>query len=161
MQGCPAAHMTQTGKVHFRRVRKKETKTLLDCLDEESKRNFTHDIYAKEIRLDLGAFIGGRMTAYGFLKFNTQTFRKDLCNLGLVVHQEYRSKGIGSLFVQKLIEEATKRGIRKIWINVYSDNPRAMKFWFQQGFQIEGFLKDNENWNGRFRSMFQMCMFLQ
>lgn len=156
----PTRNMRQSKTINFRRVTKKEIRRLLDHLDEEGRKNFTHDIYAKEQRLDLGGFIGGRMAAYGFLKFNEQSFRKDLCNLGLVVHHEYRGKGIGTLSVQKLIEEARKRRIRKIWINVYTDNPKAVKFWLEQGFQIEGFLKDNENWDGRLRSMFQMCMFL-
>lgn len=161
MGRCPTRNMRQSKKIHFRRVMKKEIRRLLDHLDEEGRKNFTHDIYAKEQRLDLGGFIGGRVAAYGFLKFNEQPFRKDLCNLGLVVHHEYRGKGVGALFVQKLIEEARKRYIRKIWINVYSDNPRAVRFWLEQGFQMEGFLRDNENWDGMFRSMFQMCMFLR
>jgi len=144
----------------FRKVTTRQIQKLLDGLDEEGKRDFTHDIQTKENRLDLGAYVGGRIVAYGFLKFNAQPFRKDLCNLGLLVHQEYRGKGIGTLFVQKLIEEARKKNIRKIWINSYSDNPRAVRFWLEQGCQIEGFLKDNENWDGELRSMFQMCIFL-
>ena len=160
MGRCSTRNMRKSKEIHFKRVTKEEIRRLLDHLDEEGRKNFTHDIYMKEQRLDLGAFIGNRMAAYGFLKFNEQPFRKDLCNLGLVVHHKYRGKGIGTLFVQKLIEEARKRHIRKIWINVYSDNPRAVKFWLEQGFQIEGFLKDNENWDGRLRSMFQMCLFI-
>jgi RimJ/RimL family protein N-acetyltransferase len=144
----------------FRKVTTRQIQRLLDELDEEGKRNFTHDIQTKENRLDLGAYVRGRMVAYGFLGFNEQPFRKDLCNLGLLVHQEYRGKGIGTLFVQKLIEEARKRNIRKIWISSYSENPRTVKFWLEQGFQIEGFLKDNENWDGELRSMVQMCIFL-
>jgi len=154
------ARSYKSEKIHFKGVTKKEIQRMLDSLDEEGRKNFTHDIYIKEQRLDLGAFIGDKMAAFGFIKFNKQSFRKDLCNLGLVVHQEYRGKGVGTSFVQKLIKEARKRNVRKIWINVYSDNPRAVKFWLEQGFQIEGFFKDNENWDGNLRSMFSMCMFL-
>jgi GNAT superfamily N-acetyltransferase len=160
MERHRTGNVRQGKEIHFIRVIKKEIRGLLDYLDEEGRRNFTHDIYMKEQRLDLGAFVGSKMVAYGFLKLNKQPFRKDLCNLGLVVHHEYRGKGIGALFVKKLIEEARNKYIRKIWINVYSDNSRAVKFWLEQGFQIEGFLKDNENWDGSLRSMFQMCMFL-
>jgi len=154
-------NIRQNKEIHFKKVTKAEIQKLLDDLDEEGRRNFTHDIYLKEQRLDLGAFIGSRMAAYGFLKFNEQPFREDLCNLGLVVHHEYRGKCVGALFVQKLIEEARRKGIRKIWIGAYADNPRAVKFWLKQGFQIEGFLKDNENWDGKLRSIFQMCLFLR
>jgi len=160
-EGNCSRDVRQGKELHFKKVSRAEIQKLLDDLDEEGRRNFTHNIYLKEQRLDLGAFIGSRMAAYGFLKFNQQSFRKDLCNLGLVVHHEYRGKGVGASFVQKLIEEARKKGIRKIWIGVYSDNPRAVKFWLEQGFQIEGFLKDNENWDGKLRSMFQMYMFLR
>jgi len=160
MKGYYNKTKTQSNDVHFKRVSKKEIQRLLGSLDEEGRKNFTHNVYVKEQRLDLGAFIDDRMVAYGFLKFNQQPFRRDLCNLGLVVHHEYRGKGVGGVFVQKLIEEARKRNIRKIWINSYADNSKAMKFWLEQGFQIEGFLKNNENWDGNLRSMFQMCMFL-
>lgn len=153
--------ITPNEEISFKKVTKKEIQGLLDNLDDESKRNFTHDIYAEEERLDLGAFLKNKMIAYGFLNFNKQPFRKDLCNLGLVVHPEWQGRGIGTKFVQKLIEEAKKMKIRKIWLNVYSDNPRAARFWLEQGFEKEGFLKDNENWNGYLRSMIQMCMFLQ
>lgn len=144
----------------LRRVNKSQIQGLLNRLDVSDSRNFTHDIFAREERLDLGAFVSGSIVAYGFLKFNKQSFRRDLCNLGLVVHQNYRHRGVGTVFVRKLIEEARKRQIRKVWINVYSDNTEGVAFWIKRGFQIEGFLKDNENWNGTFRSMFQMCMFL-
>ena len=93
-------------ELYFKKVMEKDIQELLDHLDKHGKKNFTHDISTEEQRLDLGGFVKDTLMAYGFLKFNNQSFRKDLCCLGLVVHQKYRSKGIGSSFVKKLIEEA-------------------------------------------------------
>ena len=53
-------------------------------------------------------------------------------NMG--VSPEYRSKGIGLKLMEKCLEVAKEKGFKKAYVNAYSDNVGAVKFYEKNGF---------------------------
>ncbi|MBL9049040.1 MAG: GNAT family N-acetyltransferase [Tabrizicola sp.] len=53
---------------------------------------------------------------------------------GICVARQHRSKGIGSLLLSALYEEAAERGYRSIRLDVIKDNWRARALYERQGF---------------------------
>lgn len=53
-------------------------------------------------------------------------------NMG--VSPSYRSKGIGSQLIEKVLELAKKKGFQKVYVNTYSDNIKAIDFYEKSGF---------------------------
>lgn len=50
------------------------------------------------------------------------------------IHHEYTGKGIGTLVLKKLEDEARKRGIKKLLVNISSENINSIKFHEKNGF---------------------------
>ena len=57
----------------------------------------------------------------------------------------YRSLGIGSKLLKTVISDLRQRGFRQAVLNVAKDNPRAIQFYKQHGFQIIG--EDSGDWS--------------
>lgn len=59
------------------------------------------------------------------------------------LHQIYvleraRSGGVGAALLQAVIAEARARGAASLWLGVWSQNPRAVRFYERHGFAIVG-----------------------
>lgn len=59
----------------------------------------------------------------------------------LAIHPQFQNRGIGSRFMQELIEKVKSDGIKRIDLCVEADNPTAQNFYKKLGFQQEGILK--------------------
>lgn len=67
---------------------------------------------------------------------------KHVASLGtLATHPKFQRKGIGTQFMQALIEKLKAEGIKRIDLCAEADNPRALTFYKKLGFQCEGVLK--------------------
>lgn len=53
-------------------------------------------------------------------------------NMG--VSPDYRSKGIGSQLIEKVLEEARERGFKRAYVSSYSGNTKAVNFYEKKGF---------------------------
>ncbi len=64
------------------------------------------------------------------------SYRKSRCaeiqNMG--VSPDYRSKGIGSMLIQRCLGWARTKGYRKVYVNAYFGNKQAIKFYKKYGF---------------------------
>lgn len=58
--------------------------------------------------------------------------------IAIAVDPEYRNQGIGTALMHEIIERLRMRGVRKIWLEVRKSNKRAIKFYKQLGFKIDG-----------------------
>lgn len=56
----------------------------------------------------------------------------------LYVLQEYFERKIGQLLFNDSIELARQHKQKGIWLNVWTGNPRALRFYEKQGFKIKG-----------------------
>jgi ribosomal protein S18 acetylase RimI-like enzyme len=57
----------------------------------------------------------------------------EIDNMG--VSPNYRSKGIGSQLIKKVLELAKEKGFQKAYVNAYSDNVKAIDFYEKSGFK--------------------------
>lgn len=56
----------------------------------------------------------------------------------LYVLARARSAGVGARLLDAVVDEARRRGARCLWLGVWSENPRAVRFYRRHGFAIVG-----------------------
>jgi putative acetyltransferase len=81
--------------------------------------------------------------------------------LGMGVLSEYRGKGLGTLLLQACLEHASKIGLEKVELSVYSTNVVAIGLYKKFGFQQSGLIKSYRKLNGRYFDCVQMELFLR
>ena len=57
----------------------------------------------------------------------------------IVIDKKLQSKGLGTIFFQKIEEWALQKSYQSISLNTYLSNSRSHKFYFNQGCNILGF----------------------
>lgn len=76
----------------------------------------------------------------GYLKLNSdgaQTELQDPHALEIeriYVSQEYHGKRVGQMLYEKAIEIAEERGLQYVWLGVWENNDRAVRFYTKNGF---------------------------
>jgi len=94
------------------------------------------------------------------LKFNPQETLKHKAELGLTVHDDYQNMGIGTALLNHLIDIARTKKLHKVWLQVSTDNDRAINVYKKAGFTIEGKLCKESCINGKYRDEYRMVLFL-
>ncbi|MGW6911391.1 N-acetyltransferase family protein [Streptomyces sp. NPDC054940] len=69
---------------------------------------------------------------------------------GLAVADEVRGRGIGRALVRAAVEEARRRGARRITLRVLGHNTPARKLYESEGFVVEGVLPEEFFLGGRY-----------
>ena len=82
-----------------------------------------------------------------------QTMEKEICgygmlrgwdegykipSLGIIIHPDYRCKGLGEKFMVFLHERAAKKGAKKIRLKVYPENSRAIHLYRKLNYSFLG-----------------------
>jgi ribosomal protein S18 acetylase RimI-like enzyme len=57
----------------------------------------------------------------------------------VIVHPDYRSKGIGKILMHEIEKEGTKLGCNIAVLDVYVDNFKAQKFYYREGYIARGY----------------------
>lgn len=76
----------------------------------------------------------------GYLKINTgqtQTELKDNDSLEIeriYVLKEFHGKGVGQIIINKVLEIAKLKRVKYVWLGVWEENPRAIRFYEKNGF---------------------------
>ncbi|RED60637.1 GNAT family N-acetyltransferase [Cohnella phaseoli] len=84
---------------------------------------------------------GGATVAWlSFSKFNSRAAYDSTAEISIYIDPEYRSKGIGSLFLRKAIEECPRLGIRNIIALVFGHNEASLALLRKFGFEQWGLL---------------------
>lgn len=96
----------------------------------------------------------------GHLDFFSKKEKRHVVRLGIVIHQRYQCRGLGSKLLDFMIEDATKRGLEKIWLATYADNQHAFGLYRSRGFVVEGVYHKEEKVQGRYRDIISMALFL-
>jgi len=81
-------------------------------------------------------------------------------DFGIGVSKEHWGKGIGSLLIEKVIDESKKNSISKITLTVSEKNTRAIKLYKKYGFEVEGVYKKDMLINGIMETGISMALFL-
>ena len=58
--------------------------------------------------------------------------------LGMGVISEYRGKGIGQRLLEKTIQHAWQQGLKRLELEVFSDNEIAIHLYQKHGYHVEG-----------------------
>jgi ribosomal protein S18 acetylase RimI-like enzyme len=81
--------------------------------------------------------------------------------LGMSILAEHRGKGWGRRLLEAGVEAARVQGVRKLELEVFTDNPQAIALYVSSGFEVEGVRRDHyERLDGSVRSTLLMARFL-
>lgn len=82
-------------------------------------------------------------------------------SLTMSILTDFRGRGWGRRLIAAALDAARERGVRKIVLEVLSDNGRAIALYCSAGFEIEGFRRDHyPRLDGSLRSAVMMARFL-
>jgi putative acetyltransferase len=92
----------------------------------------------------LAAEVDGRMVGNLGLHTNGRhPRRKHMAALGMSVHDDYQGRGVGTALMQAAVDMSDNwLNVRRIGLEVYTDNEPAIALYKRFGFEIEGTLRD-------------------
>jgi L-phenylalanine/L-methionine N-acetyltransferase len=87
----------------------------------------------------LVAVLDGRVVGNLGLQQNQSPRRRDVASFGMAVHDAYHNRGVGSALMAAMLELADGwLGVRRIEMEVWTDNKAAIHLYEKFGFVIEG-----------------------
>jgi L-phenylalanine/L-methionine N-acetyltransferase len=85
------------------------------------------------------ALVDGRVVGHLGLHIVENPRRRDVGDFGMAVHDDYQGRGVGSALLATMIDLADNwLGLRRIELEVWTDNARAIHLYKKFGFEIEG-----------------------
>jgi len=130
----------------------------MKTLGPRTLKNFDH-FYWDDTYKTFYVYEGKTIIAYGFLRKVSHPRRQHVCILGMVVADSHQGKGVGTYLGKEMIKWA-KGKYKKIALGVYSDNKNALKLYYRLDFEEEGVLYQEEFDGKRYRTIYQMALFL-
>lgn len=94
------------------------------------------------------------------LSFSQAESHKHRAELGITVHDDYQNKGLGTIMVKHLLDIARKKGLKKVFLLVNTENSRAIHVYEKCGFQKEAKLLKEYYSRGQYRDDCRMAIFL-
>ena len=96
-----------------------------------------------EIIKDHPAFVvktdEGQLVGFAFIRaYNAATSFRHTADLTYFNHPDHTRKGIGTLMLEKLIEDAKSRGIQNVIASIASKNEGSINFHKKHGFEEKG-----------------------
>jgi ribosomal protein S18 acetylase RimI-like enzyme len=79
---------------------------------------------------------------------------------GLAVAEEARGRGIGSILLTAVTDEATRRGARKVTLHVHGTNTVARRLYERHGYIVEGTHPNEFLIEGRYIAALDLAKFL-
>ena len=90
----------------------------------------------------LGALIDGKVVGMTGLHRQERHRRSHVASLGMAVHDAYAGRGAGSALLAAVIDTADRWwNIRRLELEVYADNARAIALYERHGFEREGLMR--------------------
>lgn len=87
--------------------------------------------------------IDGRIVGCIGLHRETMHRRSHVASIGMAVHDDFAGRGVGTALMAAVVDLADRWwNIRRLELNVYADNTRAIALYERFGFQREGLLRD-------------------
>ena len=70
------------------------------------------------------------------------THKVDDAEFAIAVADEFQGRGLGTHLVKRLLATASRRGVRRLFGEIKSDNCAMLAFAKQMGFQLRGSMED-------------------
>jgi len=121
------------------------------------------EILQKELsrrdKLQFFTFLENKLIAYSFLSLFEKSTKKHNCILGIVIGDNWQNKGYGKKICEKMIEDAWKNGLEKIWLTVHYKNKKAIELYKLLGFEVEGVFMNDEIFEEKYQTIISMARF--
>jgi len=147
----------------FSTLSEKSASNLLPPFTRERIEGWTTNIDYDEVLTIVAVIMKNnqqRIIGSASLKFDPNEHSKHKAELGITVHDDYQNLGIGTALVRHLLNIAKKKKLRKIWLQVNTNNNSAIRIYRKVGFQIEGKLCKERFINGKYRDEYRMAILL-
>lgn len=102
------------------------------------------------------AELDGQLVGWADLLIRHRNTMQHMGNLGMGVANEYRGKGIGRQLLQAIIDHAWEMGLKRIQLEVFVNNDRAIALYESMGFQPEGRAACARIIDGRYLDIYRM-----
>ncbi len=103
-----------------------------------------------------GERIIGRASLYHDLSPAT----KHRAEFGIVVHDDYQGRGVGTNLTLFMVHVARAKGLRKLTLDVFAENGRAVHVFEACGYAKEGLFQEHYWFRGRFYDVVRMGLAL-
>lgn len=80
--------------------------------------------------------VTGEILGYAGVEVSALLGEVDIVNIAVAA--EHRRRGIGRLFVERIIRLCSRRGVPLLWLRVRASNRGARRFYRQMGFRERG-----------------------
>jgi putative acetyltransferase len=106
----------------------------------------------------LVALLDGRVVGNSGLHLITRGRRRDVASMGMSVHDDFQNRGIGSALMAAMVDLADNwLGLRRIELEVWTDNAPAVHLYEKFGFVIEGTARQYARRAGAFVDAYYMA----
>lgn len=106
----------------------------------------------------LVAEIDGQIVGQIGMEVYARHRRKHAANIGMAVAEAHQGKGIGSALLASIIEMATGwLAVRRLELEVYTDNHSAIALYKKHGFVVEGTAKAYAFRDGKYADVLMMA----
>lgn len=99
---------------------------------------------------------GERIIGRASLNHDLSPASKHRAEFGIVVHDDYQGRGVGTNLALFMGHVARSKGLRKLTLDVFADNDRAVHVFEGCGYVKEGFFPDHYWFRGRFYDVIRM-----
>ena len=101
-----------------------------------------------------------RIVGSASLSFHSTEAFRHKAELGITIHDDYQNIGLGTAMVNHLLDIARKKGLKKVYLLVNTNNARAIHVYEKCGFRIEAKLEKEHFQKGQFGDDYRMAIFL-
>jgi putative acetyltransferase len=109
----------------------------------------------------LVAEVDGKIVGQIGMDVMTNPRRKHVANIGMAVDQQWQGKGVGKALLDSMLVLATKwLAIKRIELEVYTENNVATALYKKSGFAIEGTAKGYAFRDGEYADVYLMAKVL-
>ena len=93
----------------------------------------------------------------GFVSLTNMNWINRNYNFGIIIDQNFQGKGFGKETTELILNYSfQKLNMRKVSLNVLSENTRAINLYKKLGFKEEGILKEQFYWDGEYQDIVVM-----
>lgn len=88
----------------------------------------------------------GRVAGSAILHFSAREETQHKAEFGIVIHDDYQGRGLGTILTRLMVEIGRAKSLRKINLTVYTHNETGIHIYRKCGFEVEGLLR-MEHWH--------------
>lgn len=113
-------------------------KLVKKTFDKEKTKSFTGNLYDEWLENPYAFMLTDNGKPLGYLEVDIESWNNRLRISELLILEEYRYLGYGSILIDKAKEIAKEKNAREIILETQSCNSKAIDFYIKNGFSVNG-----------------------